>query len=442
MPEYTNMTARALVGEMQSGRLDARDVTRYYLERISTYDGKLNAVAELDTTALSQAEALESRGDRRLPLFGMPVLIKDNIDVRGLHTTAGSLALADNIAQRDAPVVANLRKNGAVILGKTNMTELANYTSAGMPGGFSARGGQVKNAYGEKLDASGSSSGSAAAMSAGFCAAAVGTDTSFSVVACATVHGVVGLKPAHGALSGEGIVPIARTLDSAGALTRDFADALLLYNGMRDTPLPEIAAIPPERLSIAMNVSGREMVSDTQMGLYDRLLSALKQDGVSVTEISQTFTPHQKTVMRCEFARDMNAYLAGANASVKNFQELYAAYERSDAPYGYTYLTAALSSGVTDADYIEAMAAREEMRERLPRELAGYDACIMTGPVNIMHFAGLASLSLPLAMVGGAPRGVILYGADETRLLSAALTIERYCPWVKDGEGKPPVLAE
>ena len=175
------------------------------------------------------------RLNRDMPLFGLPVLVKDNIDVAGLHTTAGSLSLADNIAFHNAPIIANLRKNGALILGKTNMTEFANYTTQNMPNGYSSRGGQVKNAYAQTKDPGGSSTGSAVAMSAGFCAAAVGTDTSFSVIGCATENGVTGLKPAHGSLSSRGIIPISHTLDSAGALTRDMSDALLLYSGMRES---------------------------------------------------------------------------------------------------------------------------------------------------------------------------------------------------------------
>ncbi len=168
----------------------------------------LNCIAELDPTALEQARRIEECGSD-LPLAGIPVLVKDNIDVKGLHTTAGSLALADNIAVSDAPIAANLRRNGAVILGKTNLTEFANYVSDSMPGGYSSRGGQVIHAVDPALSPSGSSSGSGVAVSAGIVPMAVGTDTSFSIIHCAMANGICGLKPPVGALSQEVIAPLA-----------------------------------------------------------------------------------------------------------------------------------------------------------------------------------------------------------------------------------------
>lgn len=202
------------------------------------------------------------KANRNGAMFGLPVLIKDNIDVSGLLTTAGSLALSDNIAIKDARIVANLRRNGALILGKTNMTEFANYTGDIMPGGYSSRGGQVKNAYDRAKNPGGSSSGSAVAMSAGFCSAAIGTDTSFSIVGCVTENGVTGLKPAHGSLSSDGIIPIARTLDSAGPITRDLSDSLLVYSCMRDEALQPVEPIVPEKMQLAINIFDRDQVSE------------------------------------------------------------------------------------------------------------------------------------------------------------------------------------
>ncbi|MBO4368236.1 MAG: amidase, partial [Clostridia bacterium] len=171
------------------------DQTEKALRLAQEIGGKnaLNCIAELDPTAISQAEALDRSKSQRLPLRGVPVLVKDNIDVKGLHTTAGSLALEDNIALKDAPVIRNLRRSGAVILGKTNMTEFANYVTQGMPGGYSSRGGQVIHAVNPKLSVAGSSSGSAVAVAAGIVPMAVGTDTSHSITACAMFNGICGL---------------------------------------------------------------------------------------------------------------------------------------------------------------------------------------------------------------------------------------------------------
>ena len=239
---------------------------------------KLNCIAELDETAPEQAKAQEAARQGKL-LAGIPVLVKDNIDVKGLHTTAGSLALADNIAREDAPVIRNLRRNGAVILGKTNMTEFANFTTENMPGGYSSRGGQVIHAVNPKLSPTGSSSGSAVAVAAGIVPVAVGTDTSHSVTGCAMFNGICGLKPPVGTLSAEGIIPIARTLDSAGAMARNLTDALKLYSAMRDEPLPELKPLKMKGLRIAVNRANREAFEESRKRFLDSLLKKLKAGG-------------------------------------------------------------------------------------------------------------------------------------------------------------------
>lgn len=201
MDEIYWMPATQLRKEMQKRNIGVEEVTKAFLNRIEKYDRRFNAVSEIHETAIKQARALDSatRGRDAL-LFGLPLLVKDNIDVAGLHTTAGSMALADNLAESNAAVIENIVHHGGIILGKTNMTEFANFTSQGMPNGYSSRGGFVKNAYDPNKNPGGSSTGSAVAVSAGFCPMAVGTDTSFSVVACATENGVVGLKPQHASL--------------------------------------------------------------------------------------------------------------------------------------------------------------------------------------------------------------------------------------------------
>lgn len=425
------MTAVELVSEMTAGRLTAEELTAHYLKRIRQYT-YLNAVAEINPTALEQARQLDEAGDRSLPLFGVPVLVKDNIDVRGLHTTAGSHALADNVAAEDAPIIASLRRNGAVVLGKTNMTEFANWVTQGMPGGYSARGGQVIHPYDRERNPSGSSTGSAVAVAAGLCAAAIGTDTSFSIVICAGEHGAVGFKAAHGALPLAGIVPIASTLDMPGPLARSMTDALLIYRGMGGQRT-DVQPVPPERLRIAVNTVNRERVAPAQLAAYERLLTRLRTAGAQVSEINQPPVMQQITIMRCEFRRDLEAYLQSSSAGVKTLAEIVARYEAAPdcRKYGITHLTESLAASTEDATYAEALAERTRLRETVLAELAGYDAVLITGPTNVMHFTGLASLTVPLCMDGGLPKGVMLYGADEARLLSAALTIEKFCERVK-----------
>lgn len=431
MVNWHDMTAAQQLEALRQGRVTAEELTQHYLRRIRRYRS-LNAVAEVDPTAISQAQALDAAYDRTLPLFGLPILVKDNIDVRGLHTTAGSLALADNVAQSDAPVIANLRRKGAVILGKTNMTEFANWVTQGMPGGYSARGGQVVHPYDRRRDPSGSSTGSAVAVAAGLCAAAIGTDTSFSIVVCAGEHGAAGFKAAHGALPLAGIVPIAGTLDMPGSIARDMADILLVYRGMGGK-LAAVQPMLPERLRVAVNTANRERVAPAQLQAYEQLLTSLKEAGAQVGEIAQPPVPQQKTIMRCEFRRDLEAYLAGSSAGIKTLAEIVAHYEADPArrKYGITHLNESLTAGPEDADYAAAIAERVRLREAVLAELSGYDAVLLTGPTNVMHFTGLPSLTVPLFMDGALPKGAILYGADEARLLSAALTIEGFCEGVK-----------
>ena len=386
----------------------------------------LNCIAEL-------VDSLPAQPDASLPLAGMPVLVKENIDVRGLHTTAGSLALADNLAAADAPIVRNLRKNGAVILGKTNMTEFANFVAEGMPGGYSSRGGQVIHAVNPALSPSGSSSGSAVAVAAGIVPAAVGTDTSFSIIACAMENGICGLKPPAGALSSEGIIPLAKTLDSAGAMAHNFSDALALYSAMRDEPLPQMEAAPTETLRLAVNTANRQMLSPGQRDFVEQTLATLQRQGASAEEIEQMPTGFQRVIMTWEFMPHLEAYLRTSQASRKTLREIVAYYEANPGTmmkYGITLLKRALDEtpgGLTGEPYLEAMAARQTAIREVTQALADYDAVIMTGPTNIMHFCGLPSVTIAGCRTNdyGVRRGLILYGTDEFRLYRAALAIEK-----------------
>lgn len=431
MREIWKMPMQAQLEAVRTGALRVEEWVQVYLDRLEWYGGKdgLNVLAERNPRVLDEARALDAQPERSRALFDLPILVKDNIDVRGLHTTAGSFALGDNVSEHDAPVIANLRRAGALILGKSNMTEFANYTSSNMPNGFSSRGGQVVHAYDRKKDPSGSSTGSAVAVSAGLCAAAIGTDTSFSIVGCAMEHGVTGFKPAHGALSGRGIVPIASVLDSAGPITRTLEDAILVYQAMRGAPTEPIRAADAGHVRLAVNTFNQEMVSDAQMALYQGVLDALRGAGAEIGTVSHPYQPMQKDVMRCAFRHDLEDYLAGTRAENRTLAQIVAQYEANPArmPYGIDLLCAALESDSTDPAYTRALEEREAVHAMLTESLRDFDACLMTGPTNIMHFGGFPSVALRLGMgKDNTPRGMILYGADEKRLLSAALCIERF----------------
>ena len=400
-------------------------------ERTGGKDG-LNCIAELDPNAPEQAAEMEKNG-RNLPLSGVPVLVKDNIDVKGLHTTAGSLALADNIALSDAPVIRNLRRNGAVILGKTNMTEFANYVSEGMPGGYSSRGGQVLHAVDPKLPVAGSSSGSAVAVAAGIVPMAVGTDTSHSITACAMFNGICGLKPPAGVLSAEGIIPIAKTLDSAGPMARNLPDTLKLYSAMRDEPLSELKPKETNQLRIAVNLANQSVLSADQDHFIQLLLERLEKADAAIENVTQMPPPELATIMRWEFKPMLEAYLAHSSASRKTLAEIVEYYETHPdtmMKYGDSYLRAALDKtpgGLQGKPYLKAMKIREKTTARVTEQIGKYDAVLMTGPTSIMHFCGLPSVTVaaPVKTEAGLNRAVILYGKDEYRLYEAALAIEQ-----------------
>ncbi len=240
-----NATIADLQDAIASGRATAAGLVRAYTARIAAYDRagpELNAVRELNPEAEAIAGSLDLlKPAQRLPLHGMPILLKDNIATADRqHTTAGSLALADAFAQRDATVAAKLRAAGAVILGKANLTEFANILAIGMPSGYSSLGGQVRNAYAPELDAKnipivppgGSSAGSAVAVAAGLAVAAIGTETSGSLLSPASQNGVVTVKPTVGLISRAGIIPIAASQDTAGPMTRTVRDAALILNAL------------------------------------------------------------------------------------------------------------------------------------------------------------------------------------------------------------------
>ena len=240
----TEASIATLQQAMAAGRLTAAALTTAYLERIARLDvtgPALNSVLARNPAALEAARTLDAErqaGTLRGPLHGIPLLLKDNIESSDpLPTTAGSRALAESFHATDAPLVARLRAAGAIVLGKTNLSEWANFRSSHSVSGWSGVGGQTKNAYGQDRNPSGSSSGSAAATAASFCAAAIGSETSGSILAPSSLQGLVGLKPTWGLINGAGIVPLSPRQDTAGPMARTVADAALLARIIAERPL-------------------------------------------------------------------------------------------------------------------------------------------------------------------------------------------------------------
>lgn len=334
---------------MISGETSSHTLVRAYLDRIAAIDkggSAINAIIELNPDALTMADQLDAErksGKVRSPLHGIPVLIKDNIDTADkMHTTAGSLALADSIAAQDATVAAKLRAAGAVILGKTNLSEWANFRSTHATSGWSGRGGQTKNPYALDRNPCGSSSGTGAAISANFAAAGIGTETDGSIVCPSATNGLVGIKPTLGLISRAGIVPIAHSQDTAGPMARSVADAVLLLNAIigGDSRDPASAAGEKHRVDYTcyLNANG---LQGARIGVVRKLagfspdvdavlaqnIAALKAAGAVM--IDPVVLPNlgkyddaEMTVLQYEFKHDLNGYLAALPVAARAPQSL------------------------------------------------------------------------------------------------------------------------
>ncbi len=396
-----------LQAAMQDGTLTARSLTAFYLKRIAEIDKRgpcINAVIEINPDALAIATALDrerrEKGPRG-PLHGIPVLIKDNIATADkMATTAGSLALVGARAPHDSFVAAQLRAAGAVILGKTNLSEWANMRSTRSTSGWSGRGGLTRNPYALDRNTSGSSSGSAAAVAANLAALAVGTETDGSIVSPSSICGLVGIKPTLGLVSRNGIVPIAHSQDTAGPMARSVADAALLLNALsgvdeRDPVTRESAGRVPDyarfldkdglrgaRIGVARNFFGG---NDEVDAVIEQALLVLKAQGavlVDPLDIPNTakYQDSELDVLLYEFKTDLRAYLAefapgfaiGDMAGVIAFNEQH--HDRELPYFGQEYLVKAQAKGGLDEKaYLDALAndrryAREEGIDKVMKE--------------------------------------------------------------------------
>lgn len=392
-------TIASMQEAMENGDLTSRQLTELYLARIEAFDRQgpaINSVLEINPEALSIAESLdEERKQRgpRGPLHGIPVLLKDNIDTHDrMHTSAGSLALADSIAPEDSFVAKKLREAGAVLLGKANMTEWANFITEGMPSGYSSRGGQVLNPYGPGVwDVGGSSSGSGASVAANFAAAAIGTETSGSILNPASANSIVGIKPTVGLISRSGIIPIAHSQDTAGPMARTVQDAAIVLGALtgvdpRD-PMSRASEgqfltdyrsfLDPDGLRGARIGVPREFyyeqLKEEQMAVMNRAIEELQAAGAVIVDpvtISVARELKSYAVLVYEFKPDLNAYLAGLSPEVPvhSMREVIEFNERDPERmlrFGQTLMIAAenTSGTLTEPEYIE----RREMDLRLSR---------------------------------------------------------------------------
>ena len=483
--ELEEVTVAELQAGMASGRYTARRITEQYLERIAAMDSAgptLHAIIETNPDALALAEALD--GERaakgpRGPLHGIPVLLKDNIDTADrMTTTAGSLALEGSIAPRDSHVAERLRAAGAILLAKANMSEWANIRSSRSSSGWSARGGQCRNPFVLDRNPCGSSSGSAAAVSANFGALAVGTETDGSIVCPASANGVVGIKPTVGLLSRAGIIPISHTQDTPGPLCRTVADAAALLGALagadpRDRATAasagQVAAdytkfLDPAGLRGARIGVAREKFfgySDATDRLAEAAIDVLRKAGATVVDPADIpyagrYDAEELEVLLFELKADLAAYLAslGPKAPVRTLAEVIAFNEKErdrEMPYfgQELFLQAEAKGPLTDPAYRKAL----RTCRRLSRTL-GLDAVMAkhrldaivaptgnpawpTDLVNGDHFtgssstpaavAGYPSVSVPMGYAWGLPANLSFFGRawSEPALLRIAYAFEQ-----------------
>jgi amidase len=470
--------------QMQWGALTARQLAERYLERIAAVDQAgpwLNAVIELNPDALALADALDLerhvRGPRG-PLHGVPILVKDNIDTADrMQTTAGSLALEGSHAPHDAFVAARLRQAGALILGKTNLSEWANFRSTHSSSGWSSRGGQTRNPYALDRSPSGSSSGSGAAVAANLCAAAVGTETDGSIISPANASGLVGIKPTLGLVSRSGIIPIAHSQDTAGPLARSVADAAALLgalvgadpadpatalstgHGLADyTPFLNRRGLQGARLGVARNFFG---FSERVDRILETALDALKQLGAELVDPVNLDHLHEldeleAEVLQYEFKADLNAYLArlGPGVPVHSLAEVIDFNERHSERvmpfFGQEQMVAAEAKGpLTEEKYLQARqdCLRLARAEGLDMALQAHQLDALVAPsggpawlidwINGDHFgggssspaavAGYPSITVPAGDVFGLPVGLSFIGTawQEPKLIALAYAFEQ-----------------
>lgn len=462
MINMEELTVAEISRMLAEGEISSRQLVLNYMERIAFYDKSgpmLNSVLELNPDALFIAEAMDrerAKGRLRSPLHGIPILIKDNINTHDkMRTSAGSIALDDNFAPYDAFIVKKLRDAGLIIMGKTNMTELANYMSYTMRNGYSSRGGQVINPYNPEGDVWGSSSGSAVAMSANLCALAIGTETDGSIIWPSHMNGTVGLKPTRGLVSRTGIIPICTAQDTAGPMTRTVADAAALLNIIvgedpedpstwcRDIPEDYTAYLDKgglKGLRLGINRGYYEDFSQEQIDIAEKAYKAMESCGAElVQDVNLPHLRSDSSVLLYEFKMCLNAYLSTNPHlrchSLKDMIDYYGAHPQEGLKYGMSILLDAqynTSGNCTDPKYIldKAKCQREAQEEGLLKILDGseLDVLICPGITDCSPISGYPSITVPAGYSSdNMPFGITFVGRpfSEPTLIAAAYAFEQ-----------------
>ena len=348
--ELNEVTVDVLQEKMKSGIYTSRSITQLYLDRVEKIDRSgphINAIIELNPEALAIADSMDAErkaGKIRGHLHGIPVLIKDNINTADkMQTTAGSLALVGNVAKKDAFIIARLREAGAVLLGKTNLSEWANFRSTNSCSGWSSRGGQTKNPYILDHNPCGSSAGSGAAVAANLCAVAIGTETDGSITCPASVNNLVGIKPTVGLLSRSGIIPISSTQDTAGPMARTVKDAAILLGALTGvdvddaitnesagklyndyTPFLDANALKGKKIGVDLK---KKSSNQNLNRILSEAIDLMKSQGAIIIEIDYMskfveLGRYEYEILQTEFKDGVNKYLSGLSLPVKTLSDV------------------------------------------------------------------------------------------------------------------------
>ena len=442
---------------LEKGETTSVELVKAYLARIAKYDsGNLNSVLEINPDALFIAEKcdlMRKEGLAEGVMFGIPVMVKDNIDsCDKMHTTAGSLALMNNVPLSDSGVVEKLRSSGAILMGKTNMTEYANFMTEKMPSGYSSRGGQVINPYHSVLTPSGSSSGSGVATAASFAAACVGTETNGSIISPSKNNCIVGIKPTVGLVSRRGIIPISHTQDTAGPMARSVEDAAILLTAIAgmDENEETTLTIPDSVIGIdyldftKKDVKGMRIgyVVDAKLSEYeqasmDLALETLKNCGAELVPVELNYSgKHSRAVMCHEFKAGINAYLMGTSCDMKNLTDIRnynLAHSKACLKHNQTLLDQcdALSGRLTEREYLEGLLDNlERSRGTIDRVCKEYNVeLFIQAHYNSIHaVSGYPCITVPTELPAKTTgRSIFFIGPkwSEGALITAAHAFEQ-----------------
>jgi amidase len=469
-----------LQGRMTRGGLSSRELTQAYLDRIAAVDDAgptLNSVIELNPDALQEAQARDAErkaGKIRGPLHGVPILLKDNIDATPMVNSAGSLALANHRPKSDAFLVGRLREAGAVILGKTNLSEWANFRSARSASGWSGRGGQTKNPYALDRNPCGSSSGTGTAIAASLAAAGIGTETDGSIICPSSVAGLVGIKPTVGLVSRNGIIPISHSQDTAGPMTRSVADAAAVLSAIvgRDDRDAATAASAEHLASDYLTHLNKDALRGARIGVvrksagfhpgvdveFERAIEAMKAAGAVIVDAdivtAGQWDEPELQVLLYEFKHDLQVYFEASAAPVKSLADVIEFNEQNAAkemPYfGQELFEQAQAKGSLDEkEYKDAAAKARQLAGP-----AGIDAALRSQNLDALiapamspawltdavlgdHFvgagysaaavAGTPSITVPMGDSFGLPVGIVFMGPawSEARLIELGYAFEQ-----------------